>query len=88
MNVRWWGGWGGGRETIGSDLGNVLGAARVGGPRTGISVTLLRATEPNRSYAVELYRDDNEGVFDAATNSVYIDFDTSAPVVAYFKTTE
>ena len=76
------------RETVGSDLGNVLGAARVGGPRTGISVTLLRATEPNRSYAVELYRDDNEGVFDAATNSVYIDFDTSASVVAYFKTTE
>ena len=76
------------REVNGNSLGNVLGAVRVGGPRTGVSVTLLRATEPNRSYAVELYRDDGGGTFDTTMNSVYVDFDTGAPVIAYFTTTE
>jgi hypothetical protein len=76
------------REINGTDLGNVLGAVRVGGPRTNISAPLLRVTEPNRSYAVELYRDDNNGVFDPAINSVYVDFDTGARVVVYFKTTD
>lgn len=76
------------REVIGTALGNVLGAVRVGGPRTNVSITLLRATEPNRPYAVELYRDDGDGTFDTARNSVYIDFDTSAPVIARFKTTD
>lgn len=76
------------REMNGDDLGNVLGAARVAGPRTGVPISLLRATEPNRSYAVELYRDDNNGAFDPSANSVYVDFDTGARVVAYFTTTE
>lgn len=76
------------REMNGDNLGNVLGAARVGGPRTGISISLLRATEPDLYYAVELYRDDGGGTFDINVNSVYIDFDTSAPVIARFKTTE
>lgn len=76
------------RELNGGSLGNVLGAAKVGGPRSQISVPLLRATEPNSSYAIELYRDDNNGAFDPSANSVYVDFDTGAPVVAYFKTTE
>ncbi len=74
------------REMDGNNLGNVLGAVRVGGPRTNVSVPLLRATEPGRSYAVELYRDDNNGAFDPALNSVYVDFDTGTRVVAYFKT--
>jgi len=69
------------------DLGNVLGATRVNGPRSAVSVSLLRATEPGRSYAIELYRDDNGGVFDPSLNSVYVDFDTGARVVAYFSTT-
>lgn len=76
------------RETLGNDLGNVLGAARVSGPHSNFSVPLLRTTEPGRSYAVELYRDDANGTFDPAMNSVYVDFDTGARVVAYFKTTE
>ncbi len=76
------------REVIGSDLGNVLGAARVNGPRSNVSVSLLRATEPGRTYAVQLYRDDDNGAFDVAVNSVYVDFDTGARVVAYFNTTE
>jgi len=76
------------REMIGNDLGNVLGAVRVGGPRVGVSVPLLRATEPGRRYAVQLYRDDQSGAFDPAANSVYVDFDTGARVVAYFTTTE
>ena len=76
------------REVNGSDLGNVLGAVRVSGPRSSISIPLLRATESGRSYAVKLYRDDDNGIFDVAVNSVYVDFDTGARVVAYFTTTE
>lgn len=75
------------REVNGDDLGNVLGAVRITGPRSHVSVPLLRATEPGRSYAVELYRDNN-GDFDVTINSVYVDFDTGERVVAYFSTTE
>lgn len=75
------------REVTGGALGNVLGAERVNGPRTNIAISLLRATEPGRSYAVELYRDDGGDTFDLANDSVYIDFATSAPVIAYFTTT-
>jgi len=75
-------------EVSGDDLGNVLGAARVKGPRTQVIVSLLRATEPGRRYAVQLYRDDNNDVFDPSVNSVYVDFDTGARVVAYFTTAE
>ncbi|MHB8660627.1 MAG: DUF7282 domain-containing protein [Minisyncoccota bacterium] len=74
------------REMQGSDLGNVLGAVLVSGPRSNFSVPLLRATEPGRPYAVELYRDDTNGTFNFAKDSVYVDFDTGAPVIAYFKT--
>lgn len=75
------------REMNGADLGNVLGAVRINGPRTGVTVPLLRATEPGLPYAVELYRDDGNGEFDLATDSVYVDFATGAPVIAYFSTT-
>ncbi|MFH1178500.1 MAG: hypothetical protein V1711_02140 [bacterium] len=74
-------------EVNGKDLGNILGATRVNGPRSAVFVSLLRATEPGRSYAIELYRDDNGGVFDPSLNSAYVDFDTGARVVAYFSTT-
>lgn len=74
------------REVQGGELGNVLGAERVGSSRSNFSVHLLRATEPNHPYAIQLYRDDADGVFDLAKNSVYVDFDTGARVVAYFKT--
>ena len=76
------------REMNGNNLGNVLGALRVDGPRSFISIPLLRATVSGRSYAVELYRDDGNGVFDTTTNSVYVDFNTGAPVIAYFMTTQ
>ena len=74
------------REVNGSDLGNVLGAVRVTGPRSNVAVPLLRATEPSSSYAVELYRDDGNDVFDLSTDSVYVDFTTGEPVIAYFTT--
>ena len=74
-------------EAKDGDLGNVLGAARVTGPRSNISISLLRSTESNNSYAVELYRDDNNGSFDPSVNSVYVDFNTGAPVIASFTTT-
>lgn len=74
------------REMQGDDLGNVLGASRVSGPQSNISISLLRATEPGFSYAVQLYRDDGNGEFDLATDSVYVDFATGAPAVARFAT--
>lgn len=76
------------RELYGHDLGNVLGAVKVGAPRLGVSVPLLRGTLPGRTYAVELYRDDGEGDFDPGRFSVYVDYDTGSRVVAYFNTTE
>lgn len=76
------------REANGNDLGNVLGAARVVGPHDSVIISLLRSTEPGRSYAVQLYRDDNNEDFDPAVNSVYVDFETGARVVAFFTTTE
>ncbi|MFA6278959.1 MAG: hypothetical protein WCS97_01665 [Candidatus Paceibacterota bacterium] len=75
------------REVQSNSLGNVLGAARVEGPRSALSVPLLRATVPEQSYVVQLYRDDAGSDFDPARNSVYVDFDTGAPVIAYFTTT-
>lgn len=74
------------REMQGGSLGNVLGAAYARGPRSNFPVPLLRATEPDRSYAIELYRNDASGTFDFAKDSVYIDFNTGAPVIAYFTT--
>ena len=76
------------REVNGGDLGNVLGAVLVGGPRSAVSVPLLRATEPGRRYAVELYRNDGNRTFDLAVLSVYVDFDTGEPVIDYFTTTD
>ena len=72
----------------GETLGSVLGATRVGGPRREVAIDLLRATFPARRYAVELYRDDAGVVFAPGKNSVYVDFDTGAPVIAYFMTQE
>lgn len=74
------------REVNGSQLGNVLGAARVGAPRTNVTVPLLRATMPGQTYAVELYRDSGNDKFDLNSDSVYVDFDTGHRVVAYFNT--
>ncbi len=75
------------REVNGNDLGNVLGAAYVSGPRTNFSVQLLRATEAGLTYAVELYRDDGGKTFDLENDSVYVDFATGSPVTTYFSTT-
>lgn len=75
------------REVQGTELGNVLGAARALGPRTAFMVPLLRATTPGNTYAVELYRDNGNNVFDLTTDSVYVDFDSGDRVVSYFTTT-
>lgn len=76
------------REVHGDSLGNILGALRVNGPRSSITVPLLRATEPENTYAVQLYRDDGTASFDPSALSVYVDFDTGARVVSYFNTTK
>lgn len=73
------------REMNGRDLGNVLGAARISNSRTALTVPLLRATEPDRTYVIQLYRND-AGEFDPATSSVYVDFDSGTRVIAYFST--
>ncbi len=75
------------REVSEGALGNVLGAALVGGPRADVSVQLLRDTTPGATYAVELYRDNGDGVFDLDSDSVYVDFDSGTRVIDYFKTT-
>ncbi|HET9641498.1 MAG TPA: hypothetical protein VFP46_01450 [Candidatus Paceibacterota bacterium] len=75
------------REMRGRELGNVLGAVRIGGPRENLLIPLLRSTEPGRTYAVMLYRDDAELPFDPSRMSVYVDFDSGSRVVAYFNTT-
>lgn len=80
--------WAAVREVNGVDLGNVLGAVRVEGPRANVTIPLLRATEPGLPYAVELYRDDGGGEFDLARDSVYVDFASGQPVVARFTTTQ
>jgi hypothetical protein len=67
-------------------LGNVLGAQFVGGPRSDVAVSLLRATVPGESYAAVLYRDDGDGAFEPGADSVYVDFDTGEPAEAVFRT--
>jgi hypothetical protein len=74
------------REMNGRDFGNVLGAIHVQGPQGVFSIPLLRATEPKRSYVVQLYRNDNNGNYDPAVNSVYVDFETGKRVVEFFTT--
>lgn len=75
------------RELNGTDLGNVLGALFVSGPRSDVTIPLLRQTEPNETYAIELYRDNGDHTFNLSSDSVYVDFGTSEPVIQYFKTT-
>mgnify|MGYP001613644194 CR=1 FL=1 len=74
------------REVYGDSLGNILGAFHVNGPQSSITIPLLRATEADSSYAVQLYRDDGTATFDPSALSVYVDFDTGARVVSYFNT--
>ncbi len=73
-------------EYDGAERGNALGAERVHGPVSHVVVPLLRSTVPGMTYAVVLYRDNGDGVFNLADDSVYVDFDTGQPVVAPFKT--
>lgn len=74
-------------ETRNGEVANVLGAARVPGPSKHISVSLLRQTLPGQTYAIVLYRDDGDGVFDLYADSVYVDWNSGKRVVVLFKTT-
>ncbi len=78
--------WAAVHERTGTTLGNVLGAARVTADAKDVSVPLLRKTEPNRAYAVVLYRDDGDGEFSLEKDSVFVDFETGARVVSAFET--
>ena len=68
------------------ELGNVLGAARARTPSSNVVIELLRGTESGKNYAVALYRDDGDDLFDRDADSVYVDFDTGERVVAPFTT--
>ncbi len=65
-------------------VANILGAARVRGPSSGIEVPLLRATGAGHTYAAILYRDNGDDIFDTTSDSVYVDFDTGAAAESYF----
>ncbi|MFZ1987522.1 MAG: hypothetical protein WAV21_00610 [Minisyncoccia bacterium] len=73
-------------ETDSEEITRVLGAARVVSGAGKIEINLLRATIPNTSYAVVLYRDDGDQIFDLYKDSVYIDFESGKRVVVPFKT--
>ncbi len=76
------------QETHDGELGNVLGATRLHGPLSNVTVNLLRNTEPDSTYAIALYRDGGDGgVFDMKVDSAYVDFDSGERVVAPFRTT-
>lgn len=75
------------REIDGGTLGNILGAVRAKGPRSAFMVPLLRNTKPGTTYAVELYRDNGDELFNAGSDSTYVDFSSDNPVIAYFTTT-
>lgn len=75
-------------EYDGTERGNALGALRIRGPVERVTVPLLRDTVPGHTYAVVLYRDNGDDVFNLADDSVYVDFDTGEPVVAPFATNE
>lgn len=75
------------REVNGGSLGNILGAALAGGPRSNVTVPLLRNTLPDRMYAVELYRPNGTSTtFNLKKDSVYVSLATSKPVIVYFNT--
>lgn len=76
------------REVENGQLGNILGAVRAKGPRSNFSVPLLRNTKPGTTYAAELYRDNGDELFNAASDSAYVDFASDQVVTTYFTTTE
>ncbi len=58
------------REQNGDLLGQILGARRIDASEaSGISIELLRSTVPNLMYAVVLYADDGNGLFEYATDT-------------------
>lgn len=67
-------------------VGNVWGAVRTREPRTNVVVPMIISTLPDSEYAIILYRDNGDGAFDRATDSVYIDFTTGERVEERFRT--
>ncbi len=67
-------------------VGNVWGAARTRDARTDVVVPMVLPTLPHSDYVIVLYRDNGDDVFDRATDSVYIDFETGERVETRFAT--
>lgn len=59
------------REQNGDLLGQILGARRIDSPSaTGVSIDLLVSTVSHLMYAVVLYADDGDGVFEYANDTL------------------
>jgi hypothetical protein len=59
------------REQNGDLLGQILGARRIdAGEAAGVSIELLRSTVPNLMYAIVLYADDGNRLFEYATDTL------------------
>lgn len=61
-----------------------LGAARVRDTTNDIRVDLLRPTVSGEQYAVLLYRDDGDEVFELRGDSAYIDYESGEAVTTSF----
>lgn len=61
-----------------------LGAARVRDTTNDVRIDLLRPTVPGEEYAVLLYRDDGDEVFELRGDSAYIDYESAESVTASF----
>lgn len=67
-------GWVAVREIIDSEMGNILGAARLSsGMYENVKVELLRPTEGGEEYSVVIYRDNGDRNFDFNFDSLVID---------------
>jgi len=71
------------RENNGDLLGRILGAHRMdSGSVTGMPIDLLRPTTANLMYAVVMYKDDGDGVFDNKLDTLIEE--SGVPIMARF----
>lgn len=71
------------RENNGELLGRILGARRMdAGEVSGLNIELLRPTTANLMYAIVMYRDDGDGLFDNKLDTLIEE--EGFPVMAQF----
>lgn len=62
------------------EVWRALGAARVKGPASDLTVKLLRPTEAGKQYSAILYRDDGDEKFELHGDSAFIEFNSGSRV--------